>query len=339
MKTKFLSIVKRVKMLLGISVSSEIEEFGLVLSDLRNILKITEERSRTLEAQLNDSLILMRTMEERSRTLEYQANQSLYATTYQVNLLQKWYVESMQANSPAVDAPAVVEALSIKLETSHPIALSSNDHLMPDSTSEGFARPTAFVTHCIDVLGSDIRCLDLGVGAAGLIFEYVANGLIAVGIDGSDHCRKNRIGYWPVLPNNLYTCDITHPFCFKWPDGGRVSFDLITMWEVLEHILESDLGILLKNVKKHLGKDGYFIGSVSLIEYADKKGTPYHVTLHSKLWWADKFNEYGLVMLDSHPFNEHLFCRGNGPKFQDFHNYLDSPNDGFHFVAQISKTI
>jgi hypothetical protein len=356
MKTKFFSLVNRIKKFMSTGVSSEIEELTLALNDLRYISKVieersktletqlndsfilmraTEERSRTLEVQLNDSLFLMRIMEARSRTLEYQANQSLYTATYQVNLLQKWYVESMQSNSLVIDAPSVVEAPSIRLETSHPIALMSNDHLVPDSTSEGLARPTAFVTHCMDVLGKDIRCLDLGVGAAGLVFEYVANGLTAVGIDGSDYCRKNRIGYWPVLPNNLYTCDITHPFCFKWPDGGRVSFDLITMWEVLEHILESDLGMLLKNVKEHLGKDGYFIGSISLIEYSDQSGIPYHVTLKKKSWWNDKFQENGMSIVDDQPFNINLFCRGNGPRFQDFHNYSKDPDSGFHFVAKL----
>lgn len=335
MKNKFLSLVKRIKKYISTDVSSEIEEFKLALSDLRNISKVTEERTRTLEAQLHDSLFLMRIMEERSRTLEYQANQSLYAATYQVNLLQKWYVESIQSNSLIIDAPAVVEPPSIRLETTHPIALMSNDHLVPDSTSEGLVRPTTFVTHCMDVLGKDIRCLDLGVGAAGLVFEYIANGLTAVGIDGSDYCRKNRIGYWPVLPNNLYTCDITHPFCFKWPDQSRVRFDLITMWEVLEHISENNLNALLRNVREHLGKDGYFIGSISLIEYLDESGIPYHVTLKNKPWWNDKFQENGMLIVDDHPFNLSFFCRGNGPRFQDFHNYQKYPDSGFHFVAKL----
>jgi 2-polyprenyl-3-methyl-5-hydroxy-6-metoxy-1,4-benzoquinol methylase len=278
---------------------------------------------------------LLRTIEERSRTIEYQANQSLFAAIYQVNLLQKWYVESIRSNFLIIDAPAVVEPPSIRLETSHPIALMSNDHLVPDSTSEGLVRPTTFVTHCMDILGKDIRCLDLGVGAAGLVFEYIANGLTAVGIDGSDYCRKNRIGYWPVLPNNLYTCDITHPFCFKWPDQSRVCFDLITMWEVLEHISENNLNALLKNVKEHLGKYGYFIGSISLIEYLDESGIPYHVTLKNKPWWSDKFQENGMLIVDDHPFNLSFFCRGNGPRFQDFHNYQKYPDSGFHFVAKL----
>lgn len=356
MIAKFRRLFKRIKVFLGIDVSPRIEEFSLALSDLRYIskvteersktieaqlndslilMRITEERSRTLEAQLNDSLTLMRTMEERSRTLEYQANQSLFAATYQVNLLQKWYVESMEERGSLADTLAVAGVHSIRLETSHPIAFMSNDHLVPDSTSEGVTRPTAFVTHCIDVLGSDIRCLDLGVGAAGLVFEYVVNGLVAIGIDGSDYCRKNRIGYWPVLPNNLYTCDITHPFIFRSPDGDRVTFNLITMWEVLEHILESDLSILLNNVKEHLGGNGYFVGSISLVEYFDISGAAYHVTLKPKLWWSEKFRENGMMLLDEHPFNTSLFCRGNGPRFQDFHNYSMDPGSGFHFVARV----
>jgi hypothetical protein len=161
------------------------------------------------------------------------------------------------------------------------------------------------------------------------------HGVVAIGVDGSDYCRLNKIGYWPLLPDNLHTCDITHPFRFR-NDAGEypVTFDLITMWEVLEHIGESDLALQLQNVLAHLKPDGYFIGSISLVEYSDASNIPYHVTLKPKSWWREKFRENGLVLLDSHPFNERLFCRGNGPSFQDFHNYFTNPGDGFHFVAQ-----
>jgi hypothetical protein len=175
----------------------------------------------------------------------------------------------------------------------------------------------------------------LGAGAAGLVFEYVMNGLVAIGVEGADYCRKNKVGYWPLLPGNLHTCDITHPFHFKQIDGDTpVNFDVITMWEVLEHIAESDLASLLQNVEGHLESTGYFMGSISLVEYVDANGIPYHVSLKPKSWWREKFRENGLVMLDDHPFNDRLFCRGNGPRFQDFHNYFANPHEGFHFVAQ-----
>jgi hypothetical protein len=177
--------------------------------------------------------------------------------------------------------------------------------------------------------------LDLGTGAAGLVFEFAMNGVLAVGVDGSDFCRANRIGYWPLLPNNLFTCDITKPFSFVSRSTQAVTnFDVITMWEVLEHIAEQDLADLFVNVERHLDERGYFMGSISLLEYVDSTGSPYHVTLKPREWWKAKLQECGLVMLDTHPFNEKFFCRGNGPRFQDFHNYALNPNKGFFFVAQ-----
>jgi hypothetical protein len=41
-----------------------------------------------------------------------------------------------------------------------------------------------------------------------------------------------------------------------------------------------------------------------------------------------------LQWLEEHPFDERLFIRGNGPRYQDFHNYRDAPGEGFHLVAR-----
>ena len=305
------------------------------LQDSLTLLRATEERSQTLEAQLQDSLTLLHATEERTRTLEYQSDQILFAANYQIDLLQKWYVESMPATSNFRNKKGVTAAGLIRLETAHPLAIESRDHIAPDSTAEGLIRPTEFVRHCIDILGPGIRCLDLGAGSAGLVFEFVMNDVVSIGVDGSDFCRKNKIGYWPLLTNNLYTCDITHPFRFiRAQEGTPVNFHIITMWEVLEHITETDLVPLLQNVVVHLEPSGYFLGSISLVEYNDANGVPYHVTLKPKPWWKKKFRENGLIMLEKHPFDQHLFCRGNGPRFQDLHNYFFNPGDGFHFVAQ-----
>ena len=302
---------------------------------LEHLVCTVEERSRTLESQLDAALILVRTTEERSRTLEYQANQSIFAAHYHIDQLQKLYVETVPVVLGLNQRTAFNASRILKLKTNYPIAESSNDHISPDSTTEGISRPTFFVQNCISVLGQGIKCLDLGAGAAGLVFEYAMNQVLAIGIDGSDFCRVNRIGYWPLLPNNLFTCDITKPFSFLSRDTQtQIYFDVITMWEVLEHIAESDLPDLFNNISHHLCKHGYFIGSISLVEYLDCDGNPYHVTLKPRDWWKAKFIESGLVLLDTHPFNEKFFCRGNGPRFQDFHNYALNPNEGFWFVAQ-----
>jgi Methyltransferase domain len=306
------------------------------------LLKLTEERTRTLEhlllmaEQRARSLErILSIVEERSRTLEYLANQVGYANRYQIEFLHKFYVEAFPLITSADTAGPFNSNQVPQLETEYPIAFDSRDHVSPDSTTEGIVRPTLFVQDCIKVLGKEIKSLDLGTGAAGIVFEFLMNGVMAVGIDGSDFCRKNKIGYWPLLPGNLFTCDITKPFSFLTTgDQSQFKFDVITMWEVLEHLEADRLKALFQNVTRHLSTQGYFIGSVSLVEYNDAQGNPYHLTLKPREWWRTEFERFGLDLLDEHPFIEKTFPRGNGPRYQDFHNYHYVPEDGFFFVAR-----
>ena len=285
---------------------------------------------------LRDALTLLRITEERSRSQEYETHQSSYAVRQILDALHRFYVEAPVSRGALTVAQA--RAGAIHLETQHPLAVSSNDHLEPDSTQEGIARPTSFVVHCTDIVGRDSAWLDIGCGAAGLVYEAAMQGVLAFGIDGSDHCRRHGIGYWPLLPASLKTCDVTEPFAFRSAGGvEQVRFDLVSAWEVLEHIDEARINALLTNVRANLADGGYFIGSVSLLEYASPSGLPYHVTLKPKAWWAERFAQCGLSMLETSPFDTRLFPRGNGPRFQDFHNYHLRPDEGFHFVAQAAQ--
>jgi hypothetical protein len=305
------------------------------LETVINLAKTMDERSRTLESQLEFVINLAETMEGRSRTLEFLERQCIDAAHYKIDFLQRLYVELMPTVLELNQKASFNASSILTLKTDYPIAVNSNDHINPDSTTDGVSRPTFFVQDCIRIMGHDIKCIDLGSGSAGLIFEYAMNDILAVGVDGSDFCLINQVGYWPLLKNNLFTCDITKPFRFLSRDTEKpFEFDIITMWEVLEHIGENDLSILFRNIKHHLSEKGYFIGSISLIEYNDSDGNAYHLTLKSSCWWKDKFKENGFLMLDSHPFNQKFFCRGNGPCFEDFHNYEQNPNEGFWFVAQ-----
>ncbi|MEH3086251.1 MAG: methyltransferase domain-containing protein [Xylophilus ampelinus] len=298
------------------------------------LLQATEARTRTLEHELQELSTKVEIAEQRTRTLEYLSSEMLYLARYQADLLHKLAADRafdcQERSSVWFQAKALVN-----LRTAYPIALDSNDHLQPESTSEGVVRPTAFVRHCIEKLGQGIRCLDLGTGAAGLIYEFARQQVLAIGVDGSDFNARQHVGYWPLIPDNLFTCDITQPFRFTHRTSDTIyPFNLITMWEVLEHIAEADLPQLLMNVREHLLPDGYFLGSISLLEYTDPNGTPYHITLQSREWWNEQFTRQGLIMVDEHPFNTAFFCRGVGARYQDVHNYRTHPETGFHFIAK-----
>ncbi len=312
-----------------------------VLASLKKFLFKKSQLLRSFQAiehKLQECTTLIPIIEMRSRTIEYELALTRCMAQYQNDFFLKWYSELMPEQLGINKKPIFNAAKKLALRSEYPLAIDSHDHINAESTIEGLVRPTYFVRNCLDVLGEKINCLDLGTGAGGLIFEYLVNGIFAVGIDGSDFCSRYRIGYWPLLENNLFNCDITKPFSFQESDSqNNFSFQIITMWEVLEHIQETDLEPLFRNIHENLAPDGYFIGSVSRVDYRDKNSVPYHVTLQPKEWWKEKFYQHDLIMLENHPFNEYFFCRGVGKKFQDHHNYFTNPEDGFHFVAQKSK--
>lgn len=320
-------------------VNASLLEIKKQLQEFELIHKIIDERTQSLMHHTQRLGLLEETTETRTRTLEFEVRNIKFAFNYQLDLLQKIYSEWAPVLTDRLKG-GVASVPVFEVKTSYPIAYESNDHLNPDSTLEGICRNTVFVKHCIDVLGKNFNALDLGTGSGGIVFEFTMNGISSLGIDGSDFCKKHNYGYWPLIPNNFYTCDITKPYTISsLAEKTKAEFDLITMWEVLEHIQEDRLDFLLRNIMLHLKSNGYFIGSISFVPYEDGNGNPYHVTLKPKSWWAKKFGDLGLVWLElsEHPFDVTRFPRGNGPRFQDFHNYSVHPDDGCHFVARLAE--
>ncbi len=69
-------------------------------------------------------------------------------------------------------------------------------------------------------------------------------------------------------------------------------FDVITCWEVMEHIPEDRLSQLIDNVLEHLMPDGIWAMSIS-----SQQGY-HHRTLRERPWWLELFESRGL-------FNDH----------------------------------
>ncbi|NOH84528.1 class I SAM-dependent methyltransferase [Vibrio sp. 03-59-1] len=118
----------------------------------------------------------------------------------------------------------------------------------------------------------------------------------------------------------------------------EILFDVISMWEVFEHIQENDCSLILSNIKKNFSDKGIFVGSISTLEYVNSEtGVPYHVTIKDEEWWRELFYDNGLEFVESE-FDFHEYCRGVGSRFQDPHSYRKYPSAGFHFVAKKSMT-
>lgn len=187
------------------------------------------------------------------------------------------------------------------LNTDHPVAIHSRDHTHPHGTVNDNSRNKAFNEKLYKLYaGRHINLIDLGCSGGGFVHDCLLAGHTAVGLEGSDFSYLSKRAEWGVIPDNLFTCDITKPFTLfeqiqSINDDGSADYvlkgfeaDVITGWELLEHIQEEDLKPMLNNCLKHLKPDGRMIFSIS------KNPEFWHVCVHDEQWWYDKFKTFGL---------------------------------------------
>lgn len=178
--------------------------------------------------------------------------------------------------------------MTIKVITDHPIAYESLDHTEPLGTKQDNTHHKLFVRKTMEVFEGPVNHIDLGCAGGGLVLDFLEYGNFSVGIEGSDYSLKIKRAEWATIPDNLFTADITKPFHVE-VDGEPAKFDIITAWEVMEHIHEHDLPQLFENIK-HLMRDE---ASLFVCSIADWDDDIHHVTCKSYDWWKAKFEEYG----------------------------------------------
>lgn len=140
-----------------------------------------------------------------------------------------------------------------------------------------------------------------------------------------------------MLGSRLQTCDITKEFLLQREDGAIQRFDIITAWEVLEHIAECDLPQLFKNIKRHLNPDGYFVGSIANWDDIDPdSGVNWHITVHPYEWWRDIFMDCGFEICTEKFHTIDLARGGYNPPHCYERPYPDvDMQKSFHIVARI----
>ena len=226
---------------------------------------------------------------------------------------------------------------AIELDTKYPVAYESNDYLVPHGTVRDDTRYPRFI-HACEMYFKDrekLAFVDLGCSSGGIVLDALLRGHEAVGLEGSDESFKQQRAQWRIIPKNLFTCDITKPFTLK-KDGKLKEFDVISAWEVLEHIKEEDLPVLLENIKKHLNTGGIFIGSIANWDDIDEKtGVNWHVNLHPYEWWRDRFVEVGFEII-TEAFSPYDLARGtiNPPHVYELPYDDFDLNKTFYIVAK-----
>ncbi len=226
----------------------------------------------------------------------------------------------------------------IILETDAPIAYESLDHLYPHGTIRDNTRHPRFVEKCEEIFTTkrNLAFLDLGCSGGGMVLEAALRGHISFGLEGSDSSKKEQRAEWRLLGDRLQTCDITKEFFLRKQDNVIQLFDIITAWEVLEHISESDLPQLFENIRRHLAPDGYFVGSIANWDDIDPdSGVNWHITLHSYEWWENIFKDYGFEIF-TEKFDTADLARGgyNPPHCYEKPYPSVDKNQSFHIVAR-----
>ncbi|HWC59912.1 MAG TPA: class I SAM-dependent methyltransferase [Verrucomicrobiae bacterium] len=179
--------------------------------------------------------------------------------------------------------------IEVKVDTKYPIAFESPDHKIPWGTMRDNSTHKRFVSFMGKLIQSEnpkasLGALDLGCSGGQLVKDFSDLGWLAVGLEGSDFSLKHKRANWPALAGkNLFTCDITKPFTIT-NAGELAKFNLVTMWEVLEHIGEKDLKQLFNNITNHMTPGAYFVASTTSGPDIHK-GVDLHQTKWTNMQW------------------------------------------------------
>jgi SAM-dependent methyltransferase len=113
---------------------------------------------------------------------------------------------------------------------------------------------------------------------------------------------------------------------------ATAKFDVITLWEVFEHIATDKLETVLKNISQHLAQDGFVVCSIALRDDV-QNGVNYHQTVKAEEWWVEFFNYngYECYKYEFFPFESHVRGTANGPRDA---NFLTDPGAGFHLTLK-----
>ena len=179
----------------------------------------------------------------------------------------------------------------MKIVTDYPLADWSPDHIHPKGTATDSSVKSEFNQRLMNLIPG-VRLLDLGCAGGGLVASILKDGGFAVGIDGSDYSKLRNRASWATIPGNLFTADITKPFTLEYNNGSPLLFNVVTAWEVFEHIPEPLIDTVLKNAEVHLSPDGLIICSISQMK-DEWEGYNYHVTVEDRPWWVSRMAESG----------------------------------------------
>lgn len=228
--------------------------------------------------------------------------------------------------------PKYLPAEMVEFSCERVLAADSIDHLEPRGTANDNTHWLPFVVRCEEFFsGRDLRYLDLGCAGGGLVADFALRRHLAIGLEGSDYSKLRGRAEWGNIPDHLHTCDITYPFAFTDRKTGKpFLFDVIGIWDALEHLDEARLPTFFENVRSHLAEGGLFVGTVSTrpAKQSEREAN-HHATIQPREWWEKRFEEEGFRSVPG-VFAFEDYPRGNGIVYPA--DFKDRPDTGFHFT-------
>lgn len=175
-----------------------------------------------------------------------------------------------------------------KLEAERLVAFDSPDHLVPHGTANDNSKNRRFNDFVYKFVQSTIKLMDLGCSGGGMIEDFVNDGHLAVGLEGSDFSLKTKRACWATIPDNLFTCDVSKKYQVFYNDEPFKAH-VITAWEVMEHFKTEDVPCVIEQIYKHLEDGGLFIGSISLSAVHNEI---WHQCVQNREWWNAQFSKF-----------------------------------------------
>jgi cyclopropane fatty-acyl-phospholipid synthase-like methyltransferase len=199
----------------------------------------------------------------------------------------------------------------VKVITQHEVAHESFDHQFPCGAVNDNHSSHELIQEIMKTYGDNPKVLDIGCAGGQFIIDCNSIGCTAVGIEGSSSVSTDEKahGYhnWQAYKGKyLFHANATKDYSIVDTETNEmIKFDLISAWEVIEHIEETDLEMFFEQIHKHLSDTGVFIGSISLVTcYDPVHKVDLHRTVKPKEWWHD-FLSKKFEILD-YPFNSYL---------------------------------
>ncbi len=199
----------------------------------------------------------------------------------------------------------------VKVITQHEIAEESLDHKFPCGVFNDNSASHELVHEIMSFFTDSPKVLDIGCAGGQFVIDCNAIGCVAVGIEGSNvvSTDEKANGYlnWQEYKNKyLFHANATKEYSIiDIKTNDLMKFDLISAWEVIEHIEENDLEMFFEQIHKHLSDSGIFIGTISVVTcYDPNNKIDLHRTVKPKEWWHEYLSQKFEIC--EYPFNSLL---------------------------------